>query len=101
MKEEYVKPLIVFESFSLTQTIARNCGDTHDSTLGQSNHLEPNSCQWIVGDPNDPDTASIYFFEGACRDAEEGGIGGPDDDWDFGALCYNNPDGGQEVFSSY
>lgn len=100
MKEEYVKPLIVFESFSLTQTIAKDCGDTHDSTLGQSNHLDANSCQWIVGDPDDPD-ASIYFFEGACRDAEELGLEDPEEGYDLGALCYNNPDGGQEVFSSY
>ena len=94
MKESYTKPLIFFENFSLTQTIARNCGDTHSGTLGQSNHYNENTCQWIVGD-------SEYFFVEACQDAGE--IGDPepgDDDIDIPGFCYNNPEGSQQVFSS-
>ena len=97
MKEQYVKPSIFFESFSLTQTIARNCGDTHQSTLGQSNHYNENTCQWIVGN-------SVYFFVGACKDSSEIGDPTPEDVEDgmeiMEGLCYNNPDGGQEIFSS-
>ena len=104
MKEEYVKPLIVFESFSLTQTIARNCGDTHDSTLGQSNHLEPNSCQWVIGEG---EGAMFLFFVDACEDSYAIGdptpedLEDPDTIFEYGGVCYNNPDGGQEIFSSY
>ncbi len=97
MKEQYIKPSIYFESFSLTQTIARNCGDTHSSTLGQSNHYNEYDCQWIVGKG---DEASIYFFVDTCQDAGEIGDPGPDDEFSINGLCYNNPDGGQELFSS-
>ena len=104
MKERYVKPLLLFESFSLSQTIARDCGDTHNSSLGQSNHYNPNTCNWIVGEG---DGASVYFFYGACRDAEEIGFDeeypGSEEDLDevvIKGFCYNNPDGGQMLFSS-
>lgn len=94
MKETYVKPSIFFESFSLTQTIARNCGDTHTGTFGPgSNHYNENTCEWDVG-------GLMLFFtsdpSGRCED-------GPDeagDEYELEGICYNNPDGGQEIFSS-
>ena len=100
MKEQYVKPSILFESFSLTQTIAKDCGDMHDSTLGESNHYDPYSCQWIVG--RNTDTPSVYFFVDACDDSAEIGDPEPGDDLDevLEGMCYNNPDGGQMIFSS-
>lgn len=95
MKEEYRKPLVFFESFSLTQTIARNCGDTHTSTLGESNHYNENTCQWVIGD-------SYYFYVSACADSDAIGDPVPGDEIEeiIEGLCYNNPDGGQTVFSS-
>jgi len=86
MKEQYRKPMIFFESFSLAQTIARNCGDMHDSTLGESNHYNENTCEWDFG-------GLILFFEPRCEyNVEEGE--------EIEGLCYNNPDGGQQLFSS-
>ena len=99
MKERYVKPLLLFESFSLSQTIAKDCGDTHDSTLGQSNHYNADTCNWVIGEGDD---AIVLFFYDACADAEELGF---DEEYpgtldDVEGLCYNNPDGGQMLFSS-
>lgn len=91
MKEQYVKPLIAFENFSLTQTIARNCGDKHQGTLGESTHLDEYTCMWDLGG------FTIFFIENGCDDGpdEEG------DEYEIEGVCYNNPDGGQEIFSSY
>jgi len=85
MKEQYVKPSIFFESFSLTQTIARNCGDTHDSTLGESNHYNEYTCEWDVG-------GFTLFFDHCDYVMDE--------DEEVEGICYNNPNGGQTVFSS-
>jgi len=89
MKESYRKPLIFFENFSLAQTIARNCGDTHSGSLGESTHYNENTCTW--------DIEGFTLFFGHCDEPVE-----LDDDgnWEMEGLCYNNPDGGQTVFSS-
>ena len=101
MKERYVKPELLMESFSLTQTIARNCGDTHTGSFGESNHYNENTCQWVIGDGED---AIYLFFVGACDDSWAIGDPEPGDDEIAGdfieGLCYNNPSGGQEIFSS-
>ncbi len=91
MKEQYIKPLIAFENFSLTQTIARDCGDKHQGTLGESTHLNEYNCMWDLGG------FTIFFIENGCDDGpdEEG------DEYEIEGVCYNNPDGGQEIFSSY
>ena len=86
MKAQYVKPLICFESFSLSQTIARNCGDTHTGTFGPgSNHYNEYTCSWDVG-------GFTIFFEHCYYEMEEGE--------EIEGMCYNNPSGGQEIFSS-
>ena len=85
MKEQYVKPVIFFENFSLTQTIARNCGDAHDSTIGESTHYDEETCTWVLGD------FTVFFGHCEYDIDEEGEIEG---------FCYNNPDGGQGIFSS-
>ena len=94
MKELYVKPSIFFESFSFTQTIAKNCGDTHSGTYGQSNHWNETSCAWDVGD-------FTIFVTGndACVDCQ---IDSQEEfaELEIGAMCYNNPEGEQQVFSS-
>ncbi len=89
MKETYLKPKIYFESFAFSQTIARDCGDTHNSTLGESTHYNEETCAWDAG-------GYLVFLEGnnACEDDQLESID------EFEAMCYNNPDGGQEVFSS-
>ena len=93
MKETYVAPALLYESFALSQTIARNCGDTHTGTLGESNHYNENSCEWDLGG------VTIFFTmdeSGRCDDGPDD----PEDDYEIDAFCYYNPDGGQEIFSS-
>ena len=85
MKEQYRKPMIFFEGFSLTQTIARNCGDKHQGTLGESTHYNENTCTWDLGD-------FTLFFDHCDYQMEE--------DEEIEGVCYNNPNGGQTVFSS-
>ncbi len=89
MKESYVKPLVFFESFSLTQTIARGCGDTHDSEWGESNHYNESTCEWNYG-------GVLIFFPDHCDDGPDS----PEDDYEWDEICYNNPGGYQELFSS-
>ena len=86
MKESYVKPTIYFESFALSQTIAVDCGDTHSGTFGPgSNHYNMYTCSWDVG-------GFTVFLEHCDYEMEE--------DEEIEGLCYNNPDGGQTIFSS-
>ena len=96
MKEQYVKPLIVFEDFSLTQTIARNCGDTHTGTLGESTHYDEFTCTWDLGG------VTIFFTEpdDYPYDTCDDGPWDPETEYEVEGMCYNNPDGGQEIFSS-
>lgn len=98
MKEEYIKPILMFETFTLSQTIAKNCGDTHtSSSFGESNHYNENTCQWVMGE-------FLVFMNTGC-DIET--TGDPEMDAllldsllaEYGA-CYNNPENGQPVFSS-
>lgn len=88
MKEMYVKPLICVESFALTQTIARSCGDTHQSTLGQSKHADENTCAWDIGG------YTIFYDATYCEDDDPGPID------EIEGYCYNNPDGGVTLFAS-
>ena len=102
MKENYVKPMIFCENFMLSQTIARNCGDDHTSTFGESNHYSETACQWKVDE-----TIMIFANNGCNYPTEEMYQGDPDllellinsliEDKGF---CYNNPDSGQQLFSS-
>lgn len=99
MKERYVKPQLLFESFSLSQTIAKDCGVVHGSPLGEATHYSVYNCMWDVG-------GYTVFFD-HCGDEqvpmpEEGEY---EDIYEyvaevFGVECYNNPGGGQMVFSS-
>ena len=88
MKEQYVKPLIFFESYSLTQTIARDCGDTHTGTLGESTHYNERTCEWDLGG------GFTLFLEAPRCEIEM------EEDDEIEGVCYNNPDGGRQVFSS-
>ena len=85
MKETYVKPAICMESFALSQSVAYYCGDLHQSTTGHSTHYNENTCTWDLGD--------FTLFFGHC-DIEM------DEEEEVEGICYNNPDGGQTVFSS-
>lgn len=92
MREQYMKPVIIFERFSLAQTIAYDCGDSHSGTLGESNHYNEYTCEWDMG-------GATYFFVqegGRCDDGPED----PEEEWEGEGLCYNGPSGGTSLFSS-
>ena len=89
MREKYVSPAILFESFALSQTIARACAVYHTSTLGESTHYNESTCTWDVG-------GYTIFFPDHCDDGPDS----PEDDYEIDIACYNNPDGGDEIFSS-
>lgn len=95
MKEKYFKPKIHFESFALTQTIARDCGYTSGGTSGYPTHYNEDTCVWDAG-------VVIIFF----TNTEESGCDlgpnpdDPDEVFEYEDFCYNGPTPGMELFSS-
>ena len=85
MKNQYVKPVLVIENFTLSQSIAYNCGK--NLNWNQATTKDVNSCGWETGFPGD-----VVFMapSNVCNVKDE----------DFDGVCYNNPDGGINVFSS-
>lgn len=83
MKKAYEKPLLYIERFTLTQTIAHNCGENLDFTMGT--YATKETCGWDVG-------GIIIFMEGnpGCLFPTK----------EFGGVCYNAPGGGYNVFNS-
>lgn len=81
MKKEYVKPVIVFESFSLSTNIAADC----DSIVGSQSQ---GSCP-VLG------TGGIAIFIGPETGCV---ICPPEDGWD--GLCYHVPIEGNQLFNS-
>ena len=81
MKNTYTKPILVMESFVMSQSIAHNCGDSLD--FSQATLKYKSTCGWDSG-------VGIVFTETntVCKlvDGE--------------AVCYNNPDGGINIFNS-
>ena len=94
MKERYVKPVIYFESFKLSQTIARQCRG-NDSAANSNHYSENTGCVYDIGD--------FTVFYGSCdMDATldpDAGITLDELLEEFG-VCYNNPEGGYQIFSS-
>ena len=96
MKETYVKPLICFESFALSQTIARQCSGW--DAAANSNHYSENSgCSYDIGGE------TVFYSASGCdfdmELDESAGITLDELLEEFG-VCYNNPEGGYQVFSS-
>ena len=94
MKDKYFKPLLVAETFALTQSIAVNCGDPGDintinpDLLDVAGHTfaEPSStCGYKLGDGY-----SIVFNGGICNTSST----------EVEYMCYNNPSGGFSIFGS-
>lgn len=89
MKKEYMKPRIIIEDFELSQNISAGCGAAHNSNLGGPTQWGKTTCGWNAG-------GAVIWTEGnkgctvkAEEDAEELGV------------CYNNPEGGMNIFGSY
>lgn len=85
MKQKYTKPVLVIESFTLSQSIAHNCGKNLDFTQATTKTVE--TCGWNTGFPNE-----IVFMvpNNGCNVEDE----------DFDGVCYNNPSAGINVFNS-
>lgn len=86
MKKEYVKPVVVFESFSLSTNIAAGC----ESIVGNPSK---DSCP-VAG------TGGIAIFntpENGCE-FTPAQMGGVDDMWD--GFCYHVPTETNNLFNS-
>lgn len=89
MKTNYEKPVILFESFELNQSIASSCGVTGGgNTLGKPTHWDKSTCGWGIGG-----TIVIWTATPTCND-----IAGKDEEVE--GMCYNAPSPDQSIFSS-
>ena len=89
MKKVYEKPMVRLDYFTLSQSVAVDCGYSDDKYTGFPTHRDKNSCGW-----NNGITGEVYWTSTpACSDAYL-------ELEDVGEVCYNNPDGGKAVFSS-
>ena len=93
MKAKYTKPVLHMETFSLSQSVATNCGAAHSSTLGGPTWGDATNCVWKLSE------YETYFLMGSSctieftsEEANTPGI--------FENMCYNNPTPGQSIFSS-
>lgn len=82
MKKQYKKPVFCIERFVLTQTIAHNCGENLDFSMGTLK--DKNSCGWIVGG------IELFINPTICDYPMD----------EFLGVCYNAPAGGYNVFQS-
>lgn len=83
MKKAYRKPLLIVERFTLSQTIAHNCGDNLD--FGMANYATKETCGWKIAEG-----MIIFMDDKNCTHLTEY----------FAGICYNAPAGGQSVFNS-
>ena len=83
MKANYTKPLLAVELFSLTQTVARDCGTSIPKE--QLHFSDPHKCVWDLGGGT-----TVFIAGSNCvLDGENMGYG-----------CYNNPSEGNYIFRS-
>ncbi len=84
MKTKYTKPMILFESFELSNSICGSCGagaNTGGTGFGVPKFGDPTQCAWDFGDSNP------WFNEGVsgCNTQLP-------EDADGAVYCYHNPD---------
>lgn len=90
MKKKYVKPVIMFESFTLTQSIAYNCGNHKADPTGDDSGptmQDKNVCGWYDG------FDVIWLSTPACSDEYPA-------DAEIEEGCYHNAGGGVSIFGS-
>lgn len=90
MKQLYTKPVLMMEHFTLTQTVASGCGAVPGgNTTGRPAHWSKSTCGWEVG-------SDIIWVEGANSNCNfDWGV-----DDEIEGICYNNPGGGNSIFTS-
>ena len=82
MKKAYEKPVLYIERFTLSQTIALNCGE--NVYLGEPTHGSKETCGWNV------DGIIVFTSKNYCSELTE----------IYLDVCYNAPAGGYNVFAS-
>ena len=82
MRENYTKPLLTIEMFSVTQTTARDCSD--NISTGMLNHNDAANCGY------DFNGTIVFLTPEPCELNGEA----------LGFACYNNPSEGNYIFSS-
>lgn len=92
MKKTYTKPTILWESFSLTQSIAAGCSDFSNSTLGKPSSGDKINCGWDMGN------LIVWVANDGSAKTDCNYDWGADEPFDV--LCYNNPNGGMTIFGS-
>ena len=85
MKQKYVKPTMIVERFTLTQSIAHNCAPGLD--FGNANLKYKGQCGWFDGE-----TFLWGSVASKCDEYYDG--------FDGVVVCYNNPDGDLAIFNS-
>ena len=90
MKLEYVKPRILVERFTLTQSIAASCGATGGTTLGKPTSQSAATCGWELN-------GSLLFTSSTVNNCTEI----VPDGFELEGYCYNNPANMPAFFSSY
>ena len=86
MKQNYVKPTIMIERFSLCQNIAADC--TAGTEWGSAALADKYSCGWAT-----PGGDVFWLPDSSCTEPL-----GPDDVVE--GVCYNNSEGGLTIFGS-
>lgn len=89
MKARYEKPLVKIERFAITQSIAAHCGYSSDKYSGHPTHADKNACGWDDG------YGEVYWTS-----TNTGCNGSYSEDSVIGEVCYNNPNGGVQIFAS-
>lgn len=84
--KKYVKPMIVFESFTLSTNIAGDCG----TTTGVVPLQDETGCGYK--DPADRFGYVIFTTEMACNTKE--------DDGEYNGICYHVPIENDKLFNS-
>ena len=89
MKKVYTKPVLVMDDFTLSQSIAHNCG--HNLYFNQATLKYKGSCGWDPA-PNNGTDMDVYFMDGqnVCKLPT----------LDVEGACYNNPECGCYIFNS-
>jgi len=93
MKQAYSKPVLILESFTMTQTIAHNCGDNLDFSMATTKYKA--SCGWNLGADLDGVNGNDILWNNGVDGSACNANGS-----DMSVLCYNNPSGGYNIFNS-
>lgn len=89
MKKQYSKPGIIIEDFRLSQNIASCWSEPGGNSLGKPSHWDKSSCGWDMG--------NMIVWTTSTKDCTSFDIPA---DGEIDGVCYNNPSGGNSIFSS-